>query len=238
MDLGGDCPAIHVGNQGIINFSIVADQTDANVVFVGGDRPPNLFRGNASTGAGSRSYCPGRTTRTHPDSRDFVFDANHNLLESDDGGIYRLVNPNLATRRWEAVVGNLRLTEFNSIAFDFVNRATFGGAQDNGSATQTGLGNLTWTSTGGGDGNTQAFVARTSEGVPITERYTLQNNFGSFLRVRSNGPQFVRLGTPDDSTRFSGLNQPDKDFAASDDEFERQFPTSSTPSIHCACWSA
>src|SRR5204862_157665 len=34
--------------QGFINFSIRADPVNSNVVFVGGDETPNLYRGDAS----------------------------------------------------------------------------------------------------------------------------------------------------------------------------------------------
>ena len=33
---------INIGGQGALNFSFVADPTDANVIFVGGDTQPNL----------------------------------------------------------------------------------------------------------------------------------------------------------------------------------------------------
>ena len=52
----GTAPAIHPGNQGFNNFSIVADPTQANLVYVGGDTQPvspfvaNIVRGNSNTG--------------------------------------------------------------------------------------------------------------------------------------------------------------------------------------------
>src|SRR4029078_11223112 len=61
-------------------------------------------------------------TAPHPDSRDMAFDGFGTLLETDDGGIVRLVNPNNVSgsgnRRWESVNGNLALTEFNSVAYN------------------------------------------------------------------------------------------------------------------------
>src|SRR5206468_4156233 len=57
-------------------------------------------------------------TAPHPDSRAMVFDKNGNILEADDGGIYRLINPTSLTGHWESVIGNLALTEFYSVAFD------------------------------------------------------------------------------------------------------------------------
>src|SRR5262249_52468595 len=116
---------------GETHFSIVADPTDPNVVFVGGDRQPGpdkdhpeavfpnaagaddftgrLFRGNADGASpdgidedhdglideadehwGVVTDKGASGTGPHADSRTMVFDAAGNILEGDDGGIYRL----------------------------------------------------------------------------------------------------------------------------------------------------
>jgi photosystem II stability/assembly factor-like uncharacterized protein len=145
------------GGQGGTHFSIVADPTNANIVYVGGDRQPltgdgaasnpnsigasnytgRLFRVNAAAGAGSMStaltHCKfataacNSTTSTannsapHADSRRMVFDAGGNILESDDGGIYRRTNPR-TTGDWFSVMGNLRVTEMHDVAYDRVSK--------------------------------------------------------------------------------------------------------------------
>jgi hypothetical protein len=84
-----------------------------------------------------------------------VFDHDGNILEVDDGGIYRLKNPNLATadpRYWVSAIGNLRLTEFISVAYDPINDVIMGGAQDNGVSHQDGPNNFNWTHLIQGDG--------------------------------------------------------------------------------------
>ena len=116
-------PTIHPGGQCGTHLSLVADPTNSNLVYIGGDRQgspfPNgvgafnfsgrLFRINAALAGGSQAQslthctaplagCGGVTSTTsnsspHADSREMVFDANGNLIEVDDGGIYRRTNP-------------------------------------------------------------------------------------------------------------------------------------------------
>ena len=72
-ETNGKTPGIHSGSQGEFHFSFVADPTDPNVVYVGGDTQPGtgtgeelpnsigadswfgrLFRGDASKATGSQ----------------------------------------------------------------------------------------------------------------------------------------------------------------------------------------
>src|SRR4030095_4740853 len=105
------------------------------------DATADLYRGDAAKPAGQQwqhivaDFAGG--TVPHADSRDMMFDANGNLLESNDGGIYRLTNPELLPnpaprRRWTAVVGNLQLAEVHAVGYDPVNNLSFLGTQDNG----------------------------------------------------------------------------------------------------------
>src|SRR5207249_941121 len=92
-------------------------------------------------------------TAPHPDSRNMVFDRNGDILEADDGGLFRLTTPGAAgTRRWAALNGNLAAVEFNTIAYDNVNHVAFGGAQDNGAPQQNAANGPTWTDRTSGDG--------------------------------------------------------------------------------------
>src|SRR5207237_6795767 len=96
------------GAQAGTHMAILADPTDGDKVYISGDRGPdansggangfkgNLYRGSVTgnnfteldAGAGG-----GITTSPHPDSRDLQFDGA-TILQSNDGGIYRLTNPN------------------------------------------------------------------------------------------------------------------------------------------------
>jgi hypothetical protein len=182
-DTGLTSPGIHPGGQGGIHFSIGVDPQNPNLVYVGGDRQPapingtnatgarawtgHLFQGDASKPAGQQ-WTPitnkfANNTAPHADSRDIAFDLNGNLLQSDDGGIYRY-SP--VTQTWASLFGSspnqfaptLRLTEFISADWDSNTDLIIGGAQDNGvsvgrldfsSATVAGL---NWTELAGGDG--------------------------------------------------------------------------------------
>src|SRR5262249_52861355 len=98
-------------------LSLTADPEKPNVVYVGGRGqwysadgknqqlvgtlfrwgPVNVngqeqWKWEPIAGKGANGSAP------HPDSRAMVFDAAGNLLEADDGGIYRLVKPGLDSR--------------------------------------------------------------------------------------------------------------------------------------------
>ncbi|MET0556053.1 MAG: RTX toxin [Vicinamibacteria bacterium] len=172
-------PTIHPGGQGGVHMSLVASRTNANVVFIGGDRQdspfPNdvgasnftgrLFRIDASLPPGSQAQHithssavgpPGGGTANnsapHADSRVMVFDANGNLVEGDDGGVYLRTVPANDTGVWRSLVGNLVATEFHGIAFDSNTDTVFGGTQDNGTPQQVTPGNPVWSSISTGDG--------------------------------------------------------------------------------------
>lgn len=153
------------GGQGFVHFSIVADPTDPFVVFVGGDRQPNpfpnsigaenfsgrLFRGDAIKPSGlqwrpiTHDFAYGGAP--HADSREMVFLADaQTLLQTDDGGIYRLLNAdsNSTDITWESMNGNLQITEFHSVDFDAISRVIMGGTQDVGTTVQSREGNSVW----------------------------------------------------------------------------------------------
>jgi hypothetical protein len=162
----GKGPSV-VTSQGGTHFSIVADPTHANLVYVGGqtgDESPFggvLARGNSNTntwtaiskfvrkdttpkpGTVNPTPLPGVNTAPHADSRQMVFDRGE-ILQVDDGGIYRLMNPAGSTERsiptWVAANGTgLQDTEFYALGLN-PNGLLFGGAQDNGVALQTAEG--------------------------------------------------------------------------------------------------
>ena len=76
-------------------------------------------------------------TAPHANSRDLAIDAQVNLLESDDGGIYRLMNPGSSGRRWIAETGDLNVHEVNSVAYNPHIKGFVAGTQDTGSPEQT-----------------------------------------------------------------------------------------------------
>ncbi len=136
-----------------------------------------MFRGDASLLPGNpwqNVVCNGALgTSPHADSRDMEFDANGNLLQANDGGIFRLANPNTsATRQWGPVVGNIRPNELHSVAFDPLSKVTFGGAQDTGTPIQSTPGSFTWNELTQGDGGAVAVDADQTAHPGTTIRYT------------------------------------------------------------------
>src|SRR5262249_47605978 len=202
---------INPGGQVQPNFSIVADPSNANLVYVAGDRQPSfdeasggnqfpnsigadnyvgrIFRVDAGKPAKSQfasetnssSGVPsGWGTKSnsapHADSRSMAFDAAGNLIETDDGGIYRRTNPRNNSGDWFSMNGNLQVTELHSSAYDTNARIIIGGAQDNGAAQQPGTGSANWAQLFQGDG---AVVATRPSGTAgIWVRYSSYVNLG------------------------------------------------------------
>lgn len=117
----------------------------------------------------------------HADSREMVFNANGDLIEADDGGIYRRTSPRTNTGDWFSIIGNLQTTEFHSIAYDTVNNAIIGGAQDTGTPVQLSEGSLVWTSVSTADGGDVAVDDSSTPG--FSTHYSSSQNLGGFRRV-------------------------------------------------------
>lgn len=193
-----DAPAIYPpvtgedSAQGAIHFSIVADPTNANLVYVGGSSistPPfsgALFRGDGSLPRGTQFTAitdgnTGNNSTIHGDSRKTVFDAAGNLIECDDGGVYRRSTPATNAGIWTSVNGNLNCFEAHNVAYDSVAKVLMNGAQDNGTNIQTATGSLNWTSLAGGDGGDVAIDDISTNGQSI--RYYSSQNLGGFSRA-------------------------------------------------------
>ena len=121
----------------------------------------------------------------HADSREMVFDAAGNLIETDDGGIYRRTSPQDNTGDWFSIIGNLQVTEFHNIAYDTVSDIIIGGAQDTGTPQQTATGALVWESVSTADGGDVAVDTTSMPGFSI--RYSSFQNLGAFRRRTYDG---------------------------------------------------
>lgn len=126
------------GGQGGIHFSLAIDPFDWNIIYVGGDRQPiggnqsfpnslgamdysgRLFRGNFNKAVGEQ-WTPlthiyaGNMSAPHADSRNLAFDADGNLIESDDGGVYKRFSPQTEQGNWASLNGNLQILEAHSV---------------------------------------------------------------------------------------------------------------------------
>jgi hypothetical protein len=168
-------------------FGQTADPTNPNVIFIGGGQfgTNAIWRADFSKPAGSQlekvTDAGANGTRPHADFRALAFDATNNLLNSDDGGIYRLRNTHdPSTRKWFSVNGNIRPTEFYSVAYDMLNGTIFGGCQDNGSPAQNGPGNFTWSDQTGNDGGVVAVDNISNPNHSL--HYVDDNTFSAFTR--------------------------------------------------------
>ncbi len=208
----GSTPEEIAGGQGAIHFSMVADPNDANIVYVGGDRQPlefqsptsvgatdfsgRLFRGDASKAAGtqfvhlthSNTLGPAgggtaSSSSPHADSREMVFDANGNIIEVDDGGIYRRTNPQSDTGDWFGIIGDLQVTEAHDVAWDAVSNVGATGNQDTGTTYQPAEGANTWDSLSTADGGDVAIDDITLAASGQSIRYTSFQNLGAFRRT-------------------------------------------------------
>jgi hypothetical protein len=168
--LGVPNPPIFPGGQGELHGAIAADPNDVNVFFISGDRQnspfPNVngannFSGNVFRGVFSvtgiayqNAVMNGANgTSPHADSRAMLFSPQGDILQGNDGGIYRLNTPNnAATRRWVSRQGDITPTESHSAVFDPLSRVAFSGNQDTGTSIQTAPNALLWDDLLQGDG--------------------------------------------------------------------------------------
>jgi hypothetical protein len=199
---------IHPGGQGRTHLSLAADPTDSNIVYIGGDRQPllnegsggatsfpnslnandfsgRLFRGDASlppiTRWASITHSGAlNNSSPHADSRDMTFDAAGNLIEVDDGGVYRRPLPRTANGRWASVNGNLAVTEYHGVNYDTVSNRVMGGAQDTGTTEQRTAAGGIFDSASTADGGDTAIEDQSS--TTASTRYSSFQNLGAFRR--------------------------------------------------------
>lgn len=228
---------IHPGGQASIHMSIVADPTDANIVYIGGDRQPfraeeglgppqfpnsigaqnfsgRLFRCDASLPAGSQCMPlthngTASNSSPHADSREMVFDAAGNILETDDGGIYKRLNPRSATGDWVSIIGDLAVSEQHDLSFDPLAGIVFVGTQDNDDPHQNKKNDKDWFVLLSGDGGDTA-VDNQTMGPDASIRYDSAQSLLAFVRTFWNagndllGFVFPPLTPINGSPAFSG----------------------------------
>ncbi|MEO8460707.1 MAG: hypothetical protein ABI451_09275, partial [Dokdonella sp.] len=222
---------IHPGGQGDNNLSLAADPTNSNIVYIGGDRQPSfseaapgsgiyfpnslgamdysgrLFRGNASQPATSRWVTlthsgTSNNSSPHADSRSMTFDASGNLIESDDGGVYKRSAPRSTTGSWASLNGNLEVTEYHGIAYDGLADRVIGGAQDTGTSEQQQIGSRVFNSVATGDGGDTGVDDNSS--ATVSSRYSSYYNLGAFRRRAYNAANVLQSQTFPELTPING----------------------------------
>lgn len=225
---------IHPGYQGGTHLSLVADPSNDDVVYIGGDRQPaadegvfvapfpnsigaddysgRIFRVDGGATPGSQATpvthcgpsppaaCGGMRTASnsapHADSREMVFDANGDLVETDDGGIYRHTDPSGSSGDWVSVIGNLAVTEQHDASWDGTSDMILSGNQDTGSMEQTSVGGAVWSSISTGDGGDVA-VAEDDPVVGESTRYSsYQYLTGVVRRVFDGSGSLMSTASP------------------------------------------
>lgn len=200
------------GGQGNLHFSIRTDPYDPNVVYVGGDRQPlefgrpnsvgastftgRLFRVDASLPSGSQSstltHLEGvsttRNSAPHADSREMVFDAKGDIVEVDDGGIYKRTNPQ-GLGDWFSLNGDLQITELHSVDWDANSNIIIGGTQDVGTIEQKKTGSLEYRQTWLADGG-RVLVDDSTRGTSL--RFSSFQKLDSFIRRHVDENNVVR----------------------------------------------
>ncbi|MGB7324761.1 MAG: Ig-like domain-containing protein, partial [Rubripirellula sp.] len=183
--VGGDRQPRSDGDQGNFPNSIGAR-----------DFSGRLFRGDASLPAGSQFVhlthsstlgpAGGGTasgSSPHADSREMTFDAAGNLIETDDGGVYRRTSPQDNTGDWFGIIGNLQVTESHNVAYDNLSNVSMSGNQDTGSTYQPFEGAESWVSLTTADGGDividNVSLAANNQSI----RYSSFQNLGAFRKT-------------------------------------------------------
>ena len=190
---------LNPGGQGRTHSSIAADPTNSNIVYLGGDRQDtpfpnaigavnytgNLARGDASQPSGSQwtqitHSGTASNSSPHADSRDMAFTNGGDLIETDDGGIYRRTSPTTSTGDWFSINSNLQVLESHGLGYDSLNDRLLSGNQDTGSSVQTAASGPVWFQVSQGDGGD---VLSGPGALANTEiRYSSAQNLGNFRR--------------------------------------------------------
>jgi Big-like domain-containing protein len=190
-------------------FYVAGDRQDSglpfpsNPNFIGArDFSGRLFRGDTSvaptgvvpspqwehlTHSNSIPQIPGGGTASgsapHADSREMAIAANGDLIEVDDGGIYRRTSPQNNSGDWFSINGDIQTTEFHDVAYDNNSNAILiGGAQDTGTPQQITTNSTTWTSVSTADGGDVAVDNITMMTSNQSIRYSSFQNLGAFRR--------------------------------------------------------
>jgi photosystem II stability/assembly factor-like uncharacterized protein len=174
------------------HFAIAGDRINSSFVYVTGIDNP--MRGDAGIQATGQSPSPQwkplggsgtpHGTSPHVDSRRMAFDANQDLIEADDGGVFRRVRPRETTGDWFSLAGNMQSAEIHDIAYDANARVIMAGTQDNGTIYQLTPGRIPWTTFSGGDGGDVQVDATSTPGFSI--RYSSFQFMGDFTRATFN----------------------------------------------------
>lgn len=195
--VGGDRQDLHFEEPRLVDNYYAYNSIGAR------DYSGRLFRGDASVPASGEIPSPqwqhlthradvaaipgggtARASAPHADSREMAIDARGDLIEVDDGGVYRRTSPGDNTGDWFSLNGNLQVSEMHDIAYDPLSKMLIGGNQDTGTPEQWRQGDAAWrtvTTADGGDVQVDASAAPDE-----SYRYSSVQFFGGFRRIVYN----------------------------------------------------
>jgi hypothetical protein len=155
-----------------------------------------LFRGDSSKASGSQfvhlthrsdlgAIGGGTASNSAPgaNSRDMTFDANGNLIEVGDRGVYRRTSPQNNTGDWFSMIGDLSVTEVHDVAWDSLSNVAMTGNQSLGTTYQPAEDAARWVSLSTGDGGDVAVDNIELAGSKLSVRYSSFQNLGAFRRT-------------------------------------------------------
>lgn len=169
--LGGGFP----NSIGAVNFSGRLFRVDASAA--PGSQFAHLTHSDQLGPAGGGSAS---SSSPHADSREMIFTAAGELVEVDDGGIYKRTSPQSAAGDWFSLNGDIEVTEQHDLSYDGIAEVNVSGNQDNGTPMQNKFNDRSWFLFVGGDGGDVAIDTTSMPG--FSWRYTSAQNLGAFNR--------------------------------------------------------
>ena len=155
-----------------------------------------LFRGQYDTATGQTTwtaitdnYSTGTIagvtgSAPHADSRFMMIDGVGNLLQTDDGGIYRRTLPTSNVGAWQSMNGNLQVGEVHTARWNSTTHTAIAALQDNGSSLQMEPNKSIHQEIIGGDGAVLGVNPRVSvQGSPPIANYTSAYYLSNFVRI-------------------------------------------------------
>jgi hypothetical protein len=203
----------YMDGQGSYNTTLIVDPNNANYLYAGGSQNGG-GAGNIESFDGGNNWVDITSDLVgngpHSDDHAVAFDTNGNLIDGNDGGVYKLSNPtNQANQRWTSLNANLNTIQFNGlgVAIDTVtqNLILYGGAQDNGTSKYTG--STAWRLLQGGDGG----ISRVDPNNPAI---VYQEFFAISLQVSTDAGQNFTDITNGIKANKDGNNRPIVQFYA------------------------
>jgi hypothetical protein len=160
------------------HFAIVADPTNANVVYISG-YGGNIWRGDANAKSWTFLW-NWNNSQPHVDSRHLAFLGTTTLLETDDGGIYALTNPLNPgpSDQWIPLNSDLGVTEIYGVDYDNLNHVILSGQQDNGASDQSAPNAIAWQQVVDADGGFRQVDSISTPGLSF--RYAEANGLATF----------------------------------------------------------